>query len=88
MKVEIELDDLNELREQLEAAQSDLANQVYAGNSISYIHSKMMNYRKKAGLYGDFVRTGIRHGFVTEPVEGTPEHQIYKHQNNDIHRNN
>jgi len=44
MKVEIELDDLNELKEEIASLQMELANQSYKGNSIGYIYDKMKVY--------------------------------------------
>ena len=62
MKVEIELDDLNELKNHVERLESDLANQIYNGNSISYIHSKMVNYGNSACLAGIFIRKAVKDG--------------------------
>ena len=48
MKVEVELEELEELREQVDMLEHALANQTYNGNSIAYIYQKMKNYGDQA----------------------------------------
>ncbi|MHA2407308.1 MAG: hypothetical protein ACXACA_02915 [Candidatus Ranarchaeia archaeon] len=49
MKVEIELDELTELKERIESLEYENYNQSYNGNSIGYIHQKMVAYRNQVG---------------------------------------
>ncbi len=69
MKVEIELDDLYELKEHISSLESELANQTYMGNSISYIYDKMTIYKNQVGKLGNFVREGVREGYITVKPE-------------------
>jgi len=65
MKVEVELDDLNELKDEIEHLQHSLANQTYMGNSIGYIYDKMKVYGDQVGLLGPFVRRAFEEGRLT-----------------------
>jgi hypothetical protein len=62
MKIEIELDALNELRDKICQLEYALANQNYHGNSIEYIHHKMTNYGNQLGLLGPFLKDAVRDG--------------------------
>ena len=57
MKVEIELDDLNELKRQISDLEYSNENQIYAGNSIGYIYDKMKCYSDQVGFFGNFLRS-------------------------------
>jgi len=76
MKVEIELDDLNELREQVEHLERELANQTFRGNSIEYIHQKMINYGNQVGLLGPFVKRAVEEGRLTLRQNVETDHRV------------
>ena len=76
MKVDIELDDLNELRDQVEHLERELANQTYAGNSISYIHQKMTNYGNQLGLLGPFVKRAVEEGRLVLRQNVETDHRV------------
>ena len=76
MKVEIELDDLNELREQVEHLERELANQTFRGNSIEYIHQKMTNYGNQVGLLGPFVKRAVEEGRLTLQQNVETDHRV------------
>ena len=76
MKVEIELDDLNELREQVEHLERELANQTFQGNSIEYIHQKMTNYGNQVGLLGPFVKRAVEDGRLALRQNVETDHRV------------
>ena len=76
MKVEIELDDLNGIRDQVEHLERELANQTYAGNSISYIHQKAANYGNQLMLLGPFVKRAVEEGRLTLRQNVETDHRV------------
>ena len=65
MKVEIELNDLNNLNDRILDLETELANQTYMGNSIGYIYDKMKAYKNMTGKLSDFVRDGVANGYIS-----------------------
>lgn len=64
MTVDIKLDDLNELYERIRELENALKNQIYMGHSIGYIYDNMTAYKNQVRKLGDFVRRGVKEGFI------------------------
>lgn len=65
MKVEIELDDLNELKEQISSLENELSHQSYMGNSIGYIYDKMKVYANDSKAMGRKFSQAVKDGHIT-----------------------
>ena len=64
MKAEVDIEELDELRERIRSLEHELASQTYQGNSIGYIHQKMECYGNQVGILGSWVRSVIESGRV------------------------
>ncbi len=64
MKVEIDMDVVDELREEIDYLKQALADQTYMGNSIGYTYNKMETYGKDTSAMGRRFKEAVIAGHI------------------------
>ena len=76
MKVEIELEDLNELHERIERLELDLYEQVYMGNSIGYIYQKKQACDKQLRELIETIRQAVDDGKIDTTINSDKDEYL------------